>query len=176
MSQLPTCNYRAHAVTKPAKQLLRTPAELSVTQQCGLNEQGYTDPHVRFQPLLFTPTVTMRKLLGQPSSKSEHCQLEPQGRVQTLAPQTHSSSPVDGPSHNHLLGLDLRIQDKLETGSSGGRNLENETEFWCSGPCCSVPCLALGSLDVPTGRRPGTPITALHSPPSTDWRRDSQGR
>lgn len=73
-------------VTKPAVQLLNTAAELSGRQQCGLNAPVHMDPHVHVHPLPLTCNVTVRKLLGHPHSKSERCQLDPQGKDQPPVP------------------------------------------------------------------------------------------
>lgn len=90
--------------------------------------------------------------------------------------QLHVFSLVEGPLHNHLFSRDLRIEDKLEIGYSGGRKLENRTEFWHLCPHCPIPCPALGSLEAPTGWCPGTLIPPLPSPPCTHWTRGSQVR
>lgn len=60
MSQLPTFNYRTHAVTKSAKQLLNTSPELLASQQRGLNAQVCADLPVPFQSLPFTTSAIVR--------------------------------------------------------------------------------------------------------------------
>lgn len=59
------CNYRAHAITKLAKQLLSIPAELLASQQRGLNAQVCTDLSVHFWSLPFTPTQCHNEKLAR---------------------------------------------------------------------------------------------------------------
>ena len=100
----------------------------------------YTDLRVR--SLATSPHVIVRKVLRQPHSRTEKCQLAPQGTVHPLAPSDSCPGMVDRPFHNHLFNHHLRIQNKLEIGSSGRRKLGTRTEFWHSGLCCSIPCPA----------------------------------